>query len=162
MINARIIAPITNSEYKVPVDIGGIIFSIKLDIGANYTVISIDAYAKDLTDKDKNSIVKYCEAHCNGKRRFQSASGDHFWGYPVIARNTTIGETTISEFNYYLVIENKRSVSLLGVDFLDNCKYTHDPHDCIFITEFDDDSYNKLSDHPIENTDLISLIDGLI
>ena len=34
-------------------------------------------------------------------------------------------------------------MSLLGDDFIDNCRYSHEPHGDIKITAFDFDNYDK-------------------
>ncbi|MCR5097477.1 MAG: retropepsin-like domain-containing protein [Lachnospiraceae bacterium] len=161
MIKTDIVAEMVGSEYRIPVDMGGIAFSIKFDNGAGSTVVSIDAYAKNLSDDEKNRIKDYCESHSSGKSRFRSASGDFFFGYPVIANNVFLGNTCFKEFYYYIVIENKRNISLLGVDFLDNCEYVHKPHENIVISSFDEISYSGRSMNIIDNNDLVTFIDSL-
>ena len=161
MIKTDIVAEMVGSEYRIPVDMGGVAFSIKFDNGAGSTVVSIDAYAQDLSNDEKKRIRDYCEAHSNGKSRFRSASGDFFFGYPVVANNVFLGNTCFREFYYYIVIDNKRNISLLGVDFLDNCEYNHSPHGNIIIGTFDEKSYGRRTINLINNNDLVTFIDSL-
>lgn len=136
-------------------------FSIKLDIGAACTVISVDNFVKHISPDEKIRLEQFCEKRCSEKRKFVSASGDEFWGYQVIAHGVIIDNTVFYSFVYYLVIHNKRSIALLGVDFLDNAEYEHKVHDSIEINGFDDAKYGKEDIQGIENDEIISFIDGI-
>ena len=79
----------------------------------------------------------------------------------MTAHNVTIGNTVFPEFHYYLVVENQRDVALLGYDFTDCCKSTHDPHGDIIVTEFDDLVYGIGDIGAMDSDEVITYIDSL-
>lgn len=89
-----------------------------------------------------------------------SASGHSFYGYLVEAHNVKMGNTLLESFRYYLVVENKRDIALLGFDFIDSCKGSFEPHKDIVISEFDEEDYNT-TDGAMDNDEVITFIDSL-
>ena len=161
MIKVDITANNVASSYRVPMILGESILGIKWDSGAKYTVISVKVLNSDLSGEDLERIMQYCDAHSNHREQFISASGHSFDGYLVTARDVTIGNTVFPEFHYYLVVENQRDVALLGYDFTDCCKSSHDPHSDIIVTEFDDASYGAADSGAMDSDEVIAFIDSL-
>ena len=149
-----------NSTYFLLADLGQFVPTLKFDTGSQYTVISAGMLGRSLTADQKKHFKDYCEKHSSRKEKFISASGDPFFGYPVSVHDVNIGGTSLPVFYYYLVIENKRDIALLGFDFIDRCKCSHNPHGNFVITEFDEDGYGKL-DGVMENDDVMAFIDSL-
>ncbi len=163
MIDISIYAKYRDYSYSVSVDLGDCVFPMKLDIGANTTVVSLDAYTRNLNTDIRTRVLQYCEDCCHNKRMFTSASGDNFWGFPVVAHDVYIENVLFNDFYYYLVIENKRVISLIGVDFLDCCDYTHDRHQGIEISGFDSLYYqNTVKKDSIDTNDIIAIIDEMM
>ena len=96
------------------------------------------------------------------KKVFKSASGDEMIGYMVDAKNTTIGDTTLDHFYYYLIPQNKRQVALVGNDFLDFCSYSHDICGNIKINTIDMEKYKDSVKDSISVDEVISIIDEII
>ena len=136
-------------------------FPVKFDTGAKYTVISAGVFDDDLTPEKLERIKDYCEKHVGCKEQFISASGDPFWGYLVTVGSVRIGSTRFHDFRFYLVVENKRDIALLGFDFIDKCKCSHEPNGNYIMSEFDEVSYRKGQQNAIEADELISFIDAL-
>lgn len=161
MTDISITAERDQCTYVIDVDLNDHVFDIKWDTGAADTVISIGAIFDGMTPEKLLELKVLCESHSKpeNKKRFVSASGDEFWGYHVDAHDAVIGGQRFPRFHYYLVLENKRDIALLGFDFVDRCGYKHDPEGDVVITEFKDDGYGA----PVgvmDNNELISFIDS--
>ena len=63
---------------------------------------------------------------------------------------------------YYFITNGRKEMSLLGDDFIENCKYTHEPHKDVEITKFDFDSYCRMSGSYMSSEEVLSFIDNLI
>ena len=161
MIDVNITGRRVKSVYEVPVDLGEYSVSLKWDTGAKYTVISIGALRKDLTPDNLVKFKAYCEEHHKRKEQFISATGDIFWGYKVTAINAVVDKTEFDEFSYYLVIENKRDIALLGFDFIDNCERCADANSDIVVRAFNDEKYLG-EESGMDSSELISFIDSLM
>lgn len=161
MIKVDITANNVASSYRVPVIFGDSILGLKWDSGAKYTVISVEVFNSDISVEDIESIRQYCDDHSKRREQFISASGHTFEGYLVTAHEVTIGNTVLSDFYYYLVVENQRDVALLGYDFTDCCKSFHDPHRDIIVTEFDDEGYGTVYSGAMDSDEVIAFIDSL-
>lgn len=159
-MNVDITAKRVESIYRVNMRIGSVLLPVKYDTGAKYTVISAKVFNSELTDENLSEINNYCEKKCNNKERFISASGHSFYGYLVEAHNVKMGNTLLESFRYYLVVENKRDIALLGFDFIDSCKGSFEPHKDIVISEFDEEDYNT-TDGAMDNDEVITFIDSL-
>lgn len=151
-----------DSLYELNAVITGKAVTLKYDTGAKYTVISVGMLDDSVTEKGLEAFKAYCEKHCPEKYKgdFISATGDPFKGYLVSAHDVRIGNEVIRDFRYYLVVENKRDIALLGFDFIDRCKRSADAYGDILITEFDEVGYGKL-DGVMENDDVMAFIDSL-
>ena len=77
------------------------------------------------------------------------------------AKSVRIGSTIFHDFRFYLVIENKRDIALLGFDFLDKCKCTHEPNGNYILSEFDDIGYEKDSKVSINADEIVAYLDSL-
>ena len=160
MIDLNITAIRESSTYRINAKMGKIAFSLKFDTGATDTVISARVFSNSLTDSDLEKFTKYCEEHSPHNKEFISATGDSFKGYPVTAHNVRMGKSVLPDFRYYLVVESKRDIALLGYDFIDNCGCSHDPSKNFYLTGFDAERYGK-SDGTMENDEMIAYIDSL-
>ena len=149
------------SSYLVDFEMGEIFLPIKYDTGAKYTVISARALNHNLKDEGLQRIKEYCETNISYKEQFVSASGDPFWGYLVHAENVRIGSSRFKDFFYYLVVENKRDIALLGFDFLDKCKRHAEPLGNCIMSGFDEVSYKRSQERAMNGNDLIAFIDSL-
>ena len=145
--------------HGVQLRLGNQALLLKFDTGAKNTVISVDAIYGKLSVETIDRLKTKLEKAAIIPKEFDSATGDTFWGYLVSARNVRIGQTVFSEFYYYLVLENKRTVALLGEDFIDNADYSHVKHEDIHITDFDSESYRQSFENAVEETDIISAIE---
>lgn len=90
-----------------------------------------------------------------------SASGDAFRGYLTLAHDVVVDTFVFSDFYYYLVVENKRDIALLGYDFIDKCGYSHLPEEDIVITAFDDAAYELEAGGIMDGAELVSYMDAL-
>ena len=80
----------------------------------------------------------------------------------MVAKNVSVGEITFPVFRYYLIIDGRKEMSLIGDDFIDNCRYSHEPHGDISITAFDFEAYGDDHVRSLDSDELLSLIDELI
>lgn len=162
MTKVNIISRRGDSVFKIGAYITDKAVTLKYDTGAKYTVISSGMFYDALTESDVKRFKAFCEKRCpeKYKERFVSASGDSFKGYLVTAHNVKLDGATLKDFRYYLVVENKRDIALLGFDFIDKCKRSADAYGDIHITEFDEEGYGAL-DGSIENDEVIAFIDSL-
>ncbi len=160
MNDINVVAKREASSYRVSVDIDNRVFTIKFDTGATDTVISVRVFSNSLTDSDLEKFTKYCEEHSRHNKEFISATGDSFKGYLVTAHNVRLGKSVLPNFRYYLVIESKRDIALLGYDFIDKCQCSHDPGKNFYLTGFDVDNYGKDAG-TMENDEVIAFIDSL-
>ena len=162
MSKVDIIAHRDNSVFGMNAYISDKAVALKYDTGAKYTVISAGMFDESITEENLKQFKTFCEDRCleKYKESFISATGDSFEGYLVTAHDVKIGNTTLQYFYYYLVIENKRDIALLGFDFIDNCKRSANAHGDILITEFDEEGYGSL-DGAMNNDEVIAFIDSL-
>ena len=149
------------SSYLIDFEMGEVFLPIKYDTGAKYTVISARALKHNLKEDELQRIKEYCETNVSRKEQFVSASGDPFWGYLAHAENVRIGNSRFSDFFFYLVVENKRDIALLGFDFLDKCKRHAEPLGNYILSEFDEVSYKKSQERAMNGKDLIAFMDSL-
>lgn len=144
----------------VDIDILNYVFDIKLDTGAVDTVVSLGAIDDDISSADFATFKDYCEEHYgNVRKQFVSASGGSFYGYPISVSGAKIGGVELPTFVFYLVLENKRDIALLGFDFIDRCTFSHKAAGDMVLTEFNDDNYGAV-EGAMEDDELISLIDS--
>ena len=160
MSNVDIVAHRVESLYRISFSMGRFTLSLKLDTGAKYTVISAGMLDDTLTEDKLEKIKSFCEKNSIRKEQFISAGGGTFFGYLVNAHNAKMDSVILNDFYFYLVIENKRDIALLGFDFIEHCGGTINIHDNIIINEFDDSSY-AVANKAIECDALISLIYSL-
>ena len=160
MTEVDIIARRVGAVYEVLVNLGKFAPSLKWDTGAKYTVISARALDKNLSDEAITQMKVYCERNHKHKEQFVSASGDPIYGYLSHTRNAVLDATVLKDFHYYLVLENKRDIALLGYDFIDNCDRSANAHGDIIVTGFDSRGYGTTGD-VLETDELIALIDSL-
>jgi len=149
------------SSYLIDFEMGSFFFPIKLDTGAKHTVISVGSFDDGLTPAKLEYIKEYCEKHISCKERFISASGDPFWGYLTEVDSVRIGSSIFHDFKFYLVVENKRDIALLGFDFIDKCKSLHEPNGNYILSKFDEKSYKKEHQKALNTNKLISFMDSL-
>ena len=161
MIKFNIIAEREQSTYMVDVKFIGHALDIKWDTGAMNTVISLGAIDDDISPADFTTFKDYCETHYHSvRKKFTSASGGSFYGYPISVNSAKIGGVELPVFSFYLVLENKRDIALLGFDFIDRCTFSHNSGSDIILTEFNEDSYGIL-EGAMGSDELVSLIDSL-
>ena len=156
----NITARLVNSSYRTTVKLAGSTFNIKLDTGANSTVISAKSIDRVLSEADLKSIEEWCIKQGAPKHKFISASGDDIVGYGMVAHNVKLGSSLFRDFHYYLLLGNKRNIALLGVDFISKCEGSFTPDGDISITGFDRDSYGMI-DGALETEELIAFMDSL-
>ena len=145
MISLNIRAYRGLSTYRLDVIWGKNAVGVKWDTGAAKTVISIGAISDVITPEKLAKLIELCETRCGRlKKRFESASGDPFYGYPVCVSNVIFGGEMLSKFCYYLVLENKRDIALLGYDFIDRCTYSHISGGDIIVTAFNEVGYGEI------------------
>ena len=160
MSRVSILAERMESTYQVPLTLGVSDFTIKLDTGAKYTVISAKAIRDTLTQSDLARLKSYCEARGTHKKKFISASGHSFYGYAVIAHDVEMGGAVLPVFLYYLMVEIRRDIALLGFDFIDRCRFTHEPEGDIVLAEFDLNGYGVASG-AMDCDEVIAFLDSL-
>ena len=162
MIDVSVKAEKNGTVYNVPLRIGMDFFDAKFDTGSSTTVISASVFYDGWSDAEMSKLRSFCEGKGCELREFTSASGHKIAGYPVVANDVLIGKTIFKKFYYYLIINGRREMSLLGDDFIDNCSYTHEPHDDVEITQFDDDNYCGTSGNYMNSDEVINFIDSLV
>ena len=150
-----------DSSYSIDFEMDSFFFPIKLDTGAKYTVISAGAFDDELTPEKLECIKSYCEDHVSRKEKFISASGDPFWGYLAKVNSVRIGSTMFHDFMFYLVIENKRDIALLGFDFIDKCKCLHEANGNFVLSQFDEFRYKQDQEKALNVNELVTFIDSL-
>lgn len=160
MTNMNVTVRRKESSYRVPVDLGQFVPTLKFDTGAEYTVISARMLDGSLTEEQLNDFEDYCEKHSRHKGHLISASGDPITGYPVTAHDVVIDDSVLPVFHYYLVLENKREIALLGFDFIDRCECRHRPRSHFVISAFDDAEYHDF-EGAMQNDEVVAFIDSL-
>ena len=137
MTDISVRAEKNGTVYNVPIRIGMDFFDAKFDTGSSTTVIAASVFYDGWSDAELKNLEDFCESKGCTKREFTSASGHKLAGYPVVATDILIGDTEFKEFHYYLITNGRKEMSLLGDDFIENCRYTHEPHEDVEITKFD-------------------------
>ena len=158
--NVSVTARLNKSSYRIAMTLAGSTFNIKLDTGANSTVISAKSIDRVLSEADMKTIEAWCISEGAPKYKFLSATGDDLIGYGMVAHNVKLGAAIFQNFHFYLVLGNKRNIALLGVDFISKCEGSFTPDGDIVITGFDRDNYGKI-DGALEAEELIAFIDSL-
>ena len=148
------------SSYIIDFRMDSFFFPVKLDTGAKRTVFSAGVFEDDLTQEKLERIKDYCEKRAGAKEQFISASGDSFWGYLTTAKSVRIGSTIFHDFRFYLVIENKRDIALLGYDFIDRCTYSHILGGDIIVTAVNEVGYGEL-EGAMQSDEVFAFIDSL-
>ena len=160
MNNLNVVAKREASSYRVPIDIDDRVFTIKFDSGATDTVISARVFSNSLKESDLARFTEYCEEHSQHNKEFISATGHTFKGYLVTAHNVRLGKSVLPDFRYYLVVESERDIALLGFDFIDKCRCSHDPGRHFYLTGFDVESYGA-DIGAMENDEVVAFMDSL-
>ena len=137
MISSIIKAANENDHYVVPVELGETFLIAEFDTGAGTTIISLDVFTGKIADEKREKIKDFFSQKSVLAEEFRSASGDSIYGYPVYADGAVIGGVSFPSFTYYLIVENKRSLALIGHDFIDHCQFSHKFGDDIIIDDFD-------------------------
>ena len=150
-----------NTGHGVKIRIDNHALLLKYDTGAKNTVISIDTLFGKIPFVVRERIREAFSKRNLIPREFISATGDTFLGYLVCASNVKIDKEVFPKFYYYVVIENKRTLALLGEDFIDNADYTHLRHDDIKITGFDFDFYEASFTDAISEEDMVGIIENV-
>ena len=161
MTEVSIVASKSRATFSVPFQIGENVFSMKFDTGAASTVISSEIFTDEMTIEKKTFIEKFFEEHNVITAEFTSASGDCFVGYLVHANDVIVDEMMFVDFYYYLVLDNKRVIALLGDDFIDHCEFHHNAHGDIIITGFGFAEYGDF-DGAAENDELLYFLDETV
>ena len=161
MTDVMITASKVGNVHSIPIEIGNNYFDAKFDTGAGVTVISASVFSDAWTDDAAQKMEDFCKTRGCRIEEFSSASGHIIKGFPVLAQNVIIGETTFPEFYYYFIVNGTRVVALIGDDFLENCQYSHEPHGDIHVTAFDFANYPVRKSTPIDNEDLLVFLDEL-
>ena len=125
MTEVSIIASKSRATFNVPFQIGENVFSMKFDTGAASTVISSEIFIDEMTEEKKSTIKNFLQERNVIGIEFTSASGDCFVGYLIHANGVVVDEAVFADFYYYLVLDNKRVIALLGDDFIDHCECQH-------------------------------------
>lgn len=149
------------SGHVIRTKVGNSSFMMKFDTGAKDTVISSDVFHGAISDESRDKLIRALDAKKLNTKEFVSASGDGFKGYLVKAKEVSFDKCKLPVFYYYIVVKNKRVIALLGEDFIDNCKYSHEPSGDICITQFNDEAYDVSISGSLSEDDLVSLIEGL-
>ena len=162
MTEVSVIAERAGTVNNIPIQLGMDYFDAKFDTGSSGTVISVSVFYEGWNEEELSRLKEYCAKKGCDQREFKSASGHTISGYPVVAKNVSVGETTFPVFRYYLIIDGRQEMSLIGDDFIDNCRYSHEPHGDISITAFDFEAYGDDPVRSLDSDELLSLIDELI
>lgn len=161
MISLNAIAERDCASYTIDIDIMDYVLDVKWDTGAANTVISLGAIDDEISFADFTTFKNYCEQHYSKVRKeFTSASGGSFYGYPISVNEVKIGGKKIPSFLFYLVLENKRDIALLGFDFIDRCSFSHKADSNITLSEFNESGYGEF-EGAMGSDEFISLIDSL-
>ncbi len=161
MTEVSIIASKSRATFNVPFQIGENVFSMKFDTGAASTVISSEIFIDEMTEEKKSTIKNFLQERNVIGIEFTSASGDCFVGYLIHANGVVVDEAVFADFYYYLVLDNKRVIALLGDDFIDHCEFQHNVHGDIVITGFDFAEYGNF-DGAMENDELLYFLDETV
>ena len=161
MTDITVIAERAGTVHNIPIQIGMYYFDAKFDTGSSVTVVSASVFYNGWNDRELKALKALCIQKGCALREFKSASGHKINGYPVYAKDVSIGETKFQLFKYYLIIDGRREMSLIGDDFIDNCRYSHEPHGDVHITAFDFDEYEAEHEASLDNEELLNLIDEL-
>jgi hypothetical protein len=165
-------------SYEVPLKIADgkkqKVVNIKFDNGAAYTVIAASRLLSGLTEDGAERMDQWLSDHTNPdpeksqfhilpyQKKFLSATGDTMTGYLVDAGTVKLGGVKLPHFFYYLIPRNKRSIALLGNDFLRYCQYEHAIEGSILITKMDENAYAKHYTNAISIDELAAVIDEII
>lgn len=145
-MDLKITADYYNAAYHMLLSFSGNIedaISFKFDTGAVDTAISFEALlAGKRHQADKEIFIQKLRSDIPTKK-FISASGDSMEGYLCEASDIFISGSMLPKFYYYLVLDVKKEVALLGDDFISCCGFRHNVKDSIIIESFDSSEYMK-------------------
>ena len=121
----------------------------RFDTGAINTVFSLDNITAGDVDAEKfEELIK----KQSKEKMFHSVTGDEIIGYPVVAENVYIAGSKFEKFFYYLVVNTKENIALIGDDFISKCKFYHEVNGDIVVDSFDYEQYeNDFVDAMSEN-----------
>ena len=136
----------------------GISLNMKFDTGAVRTVISIWSLFQHLSINTINRLKEGFENAGIKSKEFSSASGNELKGYPCVIHNAKLNGVVIKDFCFYLILDTRRKIALIGDDFVSCCDFHHIIDGDIVIDSFDSDlAYEKFKlDHePFELNEII-------
>lgn len=161
MTDINLTAERCGTVHNIPIQFDMYYFDAKFDTGSSVTVISASVLYEEWDESNTKLLEELCaEKGCEPKE-FKSASGHKIRGYPVIAQNVSVGENIFPFFKYYFIVGGRKEMSLIGDDFIDNCRYYHDPHGDINISAFDFDSYEIMPNGFLQSDELLTMIDNM-
>ena len=161
MTDVSITARKAGNVHNIPVEIGNTYFDAKFDTGAGVTVISASVFCDNWSEDMAKKLETFCKERGCHIEEFNSASGHVIKGYPVVVRDIVIDATRFQEFHYFFIVNGTRVVALLGDDFIENCRYHHEPHGDIQITGFDFEYYAAQKNNPVDNGTLLEFLDEI-
>lgn len=111
---------------------------MKFDTGAVNTVIGLRTLFKYLSKNNLDKLLNMFEISGIHKEKFNSASGDALYGYPCVLHDVEVSGIRIKNFCFYIIVNDKRTLSLLGNDFISFCDFSHKKGEDIIITNYND------------------------
>lgn len=132
------------------------------DTGAFISTLSVSNFIEDTSSHEYNNLVRTIDDETN-YIEYNSVSGN---GKGVLRkiRNVKIDDLIIDPFYFMLVKDDKRlrngkeyniKIALLGTDFTDFCRYSHDINTDIVVDEFDVSGYESYHDQYSYNGNII-------
>ncbi len=125
--------------------------SIKFDTGATNTIITTGALGFD--DVQTSVLLKNIQEGRLKPKKFTSASGNTFMGYPCYCDNLKIGNVLLKRFYYYIVLHNNPK-ALLGDDFICCCTFSHSFKSDIIVTAFHSEEYEQQCGYHADSIDV--------
>ena len=125
--------------------------SIKFDTGATNTIITTGALGFD--DVQTSVLLKNIQEGGLKPKKFTSASGNTFMGYPCYCDNLKIGNVLLKRFYYYIVLHNNPK-ALLGDDFICCCTFSHSFKSDIIVTAFHSEEYEQQCGYHADSIDV--------
>lgn len=118
-------------NFRLPCSLDGFYDSklekvLVLDTGSVNTIISLRVllYLGLITESTAFDFVKNLSSSLIGIKTFVSASRHSIDCIPCVLHNIYLGSKFISDFYFYLPLDNKSELNLLGLDFIRFCSIT--------------------------------------
>ena len=132
---------------------------LRFDTGAGSTILSlldVNILFNELK-YTKEQLQSLFNLYKVPYKQFKTPTEEILVGYPCKLNNVIINDCLISDFYFFLCLDDLNEVSLLGADFIRSCSLTKNIEGAINVTEIDLDRYYNNFKVAAKSSSIISL-----